>query len=317
MNSRFDPPQRETKTPTIPPIVKSIAGGILALLALIVFLTTYFTVGQNERAVVSSWGKFSYVAEPGLHFKVPFRDSTKFYRNDIQSYSPAKAVNTYTVDNQEIDIIFTVFYRIPPDRVQYVYENARDYDALLFKLAEDRLKAEMGKINTEHVAENRGKIRDAIKTTMLNDAKTLGVDVTDFQLTNLEYSKGFRDAVEAAARAKAGIQTRENERQQAEKVAQTKEIQARGEANGVREKAKGDADARVLVATAEAKAIQMQGEAQAKAIEAQAKALASNAQLVELKKAEKWDGELPKQLLSGVVPFMQFNPPALPVAEKK
>ena len=63
-------------------------------------------------------------------------------------------------------------------------------------------------------------------------------------------------------------------------------------------------------ATAEAKAIQLKGEAQAMAMRAQAEALARNPVLVEMKKAEAWDGKLPQQLLSGITPFMQFSAPS-------
>lgn len=278
--------------------IKLIVSGIAALCAIILFFATYFTVEQNERGVVASWGGFNYVAEPGLHFKWPFRDSVTYYRNDIRSFQPAKPASTYTIDNQEVDIIFTVFYRIPPNRVEYVFQNSRDYEALLFKMTEDRLKAEMGKVNVQHVAEKRGQIRDTIRTTLTKDAQQLGVDVTDFQLTNLEYTKSFRGAVEAAATARAMIDTRENERQQEVKSAER-----------VRIKAQGEADAKLAVATADAKAIQLRGEAEAKAIRAQAEALQQNQKLVELRKAEKWNGELPRQLLSGIVPFMQFSAP--------
>jgi len=222
---------------------------------------------------------------------------------DIQSMTipPDKdgkviGVNTYTVDNQEVDVVFTIFFNIPPDRVEYVYKYARDYGPRLFSMAVDRTKAEMGKVNVEHLAKERGKVRDVIKRVLVEDAKVLGVNVTDFQLTNVDYTQSFRKAVEAAAAAKAMVETRDQERLQAEKVAETKRVQAAGEA-----------DARVLQAKAEAEAIQLQGEAQARAIKAQADALAQNARLVELRKAEKWDGKLPVQLLSGVVPFMNFN----------
>ena len=66
---------------------------------------------------------------------------------------------------------------------------------------------------------------------------------------------------------------------------------------------------RLVIAQAEAKAIQLRGEAQAAAMRAQADALARNPVLVEMKKAENWDGTLPQQLLSSIVPFMQFTPP--------
>jgi regulator of protease activity HflC (stomatin/prohibitin superfamily) len=286
--------------------VKAIGAAFIGVLALILFLTTYFTVSQNERAVVSSWGQFSYVADPGLHFKMPFRDSVTDYPVGIMSLSSGeKWVNTYTVDNQEVDIAFTIFYRIPADRIAYIYANNRDYSARLFSMAIDRLKAAMGQVNVQMVAEKRGELRDRIKAVLIHDAAPLGVEVTDFQLTDLQYTKSFREAVGNAAVQKALIESREYERQQAEKSAQTAKITAIGIADKAREEARGTADARLLQATAEAKAIQLQGEAQAAAIKAQAEALKANTELTELRKAERWDGKLPTSVYAGApIPFM-------------
>ncbi len=286
---------------------KLIFSAVLIICTLILFLMTFFTVDQYERVVVTRFGKIVDIAEPGLHFRTPFVNSIYTYRTDILSIEPKTPANTYTIDNQEVDVIFNLFYRIPPDRVAYVYQNVQDVRERLFNMVIDRLKSEMGKVNASHVAEQRGAIRERIKNTLLKDTETLGVVVTDFQLTDLEYTKSFRAAVEAAATAKAMIETREQERQQSVKVAEKVKIAAEGEANAARETAKGKADAIVSVATADAKAIQMRGEAEAKAIRAQAEALQQNQKLVELRKAERWNGELPKQLLSGIVPFMQFN----------
>jgi uncharacterized membrane protein YqiK len=105
------------------------------------------------------------------------------------------------------------------------------------------------------------------------------------------------------------VETREQERQQAIKVADKARIVAEGEANARIEEARGASEATLLNAKAEAAAIRMKGEAEAASIHAQAKVLQENSKLVELRKAEKWDGQLPKQLLSGVVPFMKFDAP--------
>lgn len=284
-----------------------IVAGAVALVLILLFFMSYFTVQQYERGIVKTWGKVAYVADPGIGFKVPFVQSVTYLRTDVLSMQPVKKVNTYTADNQEIDILFTVFYRLPIDKVAFVYENAQDYQARLLNIAEDRLKAEMGKIKLEHFAENRGKTRDVVRDTVKRDALVLGVEVTDFQLTDVDYTKAFRMAVEQASVQKAGVETREWERQQAEKAALTAKVKAEGEANAARETAKGKADAIVSVATAEARAIQMRGEAEAKAIRAQAEALQQNQKLVELRKAEKWDGKLPVQFLSNVLPMMQFT----------
>ena len=274
--------------------------GLGVLLLVIVIFGSFFTVHQYERAVVTTWGKFTYIADPGLNWKIPIVQRAYPIRTDIRTLTPSdpKGVNTYTVDNQEVDIFFNLFYRVPPANVGFIYENAQDYKERLFNIAVDRLKSELGKVNVAHVAEQRGVIRERIRQVLVEDAKVLGVDVTDFQLTNIEYTKSFKTAVEQAVTARQMIETREREAAQEKQVAERNRI-----------KAQGEADATLTRATADAKAIQLRGEAEAAAIRAQAEALKQNTGLVELRKAEKWNGALPQQMLSGVVPFMQFYAP--------
>jgi regulator of protease activity HflC (stomatin/prohibitin superfamily) len=282
---------------------------ILAILIVVVFLMTYFTVNQNEMTVVTRFGQLEYVADPGLHFKVPFVNGTQSYRTDIQELSPDKPINTYTVDNQEVDVRFVIFFRIPAAKVAFIYANNRDYRARLFSLAIDRLKVAMGQVNVQSVAEKRGELRDTIKATLVRDSSSLGLEITDFQLSDLQYTDAFRNAVNNAAVQKANIESVEYQRQQAEKTALMVKIAAEGQANAARAEAAGKADARVLQASAEAKAIQLQGEAQAAAIRAQAEALKANTNLVDLRRAERWDGRLPTNIYgSAPIPFMNVQP---------
>jgi regulator of protease activity HflC (stomatin/prohibitin superfamily) len=285
--------------------VRLFGGVLIAGLCIIVFLMTYFTVDQNQMAVVTRFGHLEYVAGPGLHFKIPFVNSTEHYRTDIQEIHPDKGINTYTIDNQEVDVVFTVFYRLPPEQIAYIYTNNRDYRSRLYAMTIDRLKAAMGQVNVQSVAEKRGELRETIKTVLGREAKSYGVEVTDFQLTDLQYTEAFRQAVNNAAVQKANIESVEYQRQQAMKTAEMVKIKAEGDANARREHARGEADARLLQATAEAKAIQLQGEAQAAAIRAQADALKANTDLVALRKAERWDGKLPVAVYANApIPFL-------------
>lgn len=277
--------------------------GILFLWA----IKPFYHVESYERAVVTRFGEFRSVEGEGLHFLVPFVNSVTYYRTDIRSLAPKEAVNTYTIDNQEVNIIFTVFYQLPPERIEYVYRNVQDYQERLFSLVIDRLKSEMGRVNVSQVASKRGEIRDRIQTILETDVQELGLKVTDFQLTNIDYTKSFRAAVEQAAAAKAMVETREQELNQARKTAERAKVEAEGKANAIREEARGQSDANLLVAEAEAKAIKLKGEAEAAAIEAQARALGANPHLVDLRKAERWNGALPTSMLSNVVPFMNVD----------
>jgi regulator of protease activity HflC (stomatin/prohibitin superfamily) len=287
---------------TRPTWIAAIIAGVLFLIALSM---AFFTVDQNQMTVVTRFGELEYVADPGLHFKLPFVNATASYRTDIQEIHPDKPVNTYTVDNQEVDVMFTIFYRVPPNKVAFIFSSNRDYTQRILSLAVDRLKAAMGQVNVQIVAEKRGELRDNIKAVLVRDMAPLGVEITDFQLTDMQYTQSFRQAVNNAAVQKANIESVEYQRQQAEKQALTARIEAEGKANAQRAAAAGAADARLLQAQAEAKAIQLQGEAQAAAIRAQAEALKTNPTLVELRRAERWDGKLPTNIYgSAPIPFL-------------
>jgi regulator of protease activity HflC (stomatin/prohibitin superfamily) len=284
-------------------MIRNIVIGITLFCTLTLFLSTYYRVEQYERAVLTRWGQVVEVVGPGLSFKAPIMHKVHFQRIDMQTYSNAKQpANTYTIDNQEVDVIFTVFYTIPPEKVQFVYENAQNYESLLANIVWDRLKVEMGRVHASHVAENRGAIRDTIKATLVEDAKVIGINVVDFQLTNMEFHESFQKAVRAAATAKQVVEQKNHEKQQ-----------VMVDAEKAREQAKGEADAKLTVARADAASIQLKGEAEAKSIRAQAEALQQNQKLVELRKAERWDGVLPVWITGGsassVVPFMNVEPP--------
>lgn len=283
------------------------------LFVLITILSTWYRVGETERTVVARFGEFSTVNGPGLHFRIPFADTIETFNVAIQQVSPNKPLNTYTVDNQEIDVGFTLFYRVPADSVEFLYKNVPDYRERLFRLAIDRFKSEAGKINANELARGRATLRDSVTKVLSADAqRLLRLEVVDFQLTDIHYDEKFLGAVRAAMIAKADVEKIRQEVEKAEQEAIRIKTEAEGTANAARERAKGEADARLLVAEAEAKAIKLKGEAEAAAIKAQAEALANNAQLVSLRQAERWNGALPQQMFggtSGPLPILSINNP--------
>lgn len=281
--------------------------GGAALLALMVAWGSATSVKEQQRAVLTTWGKFVEVRAPGLNFKVPFVQGFSIYKTTIESLKVEK-VNTYTVDNQELDAVFTVVYRIRPQNVERIFREVPDYVDRLETLAIDRFKAEVGKTNVTEIAQSRGPVRDKVFETLKKNAETLfGVEVVDFQITNIDYNKTFREANNAASTAKAKVEQAEQEKRQAVIDAERAKIRAAGEANAAIETARGQADAKLLNANAEAKSTRVKGEAEAAVIRLQTEALAQSERLVELRKAERWDGKLPTSMLSNVVPFMNVD----------
>src|SRR6476620_42105 len=289
--------------------------GLAGLLALVIALfglylvSPFFTVGEYERTVVTRFGQFSSVAGPGLHFRIPFVNGLETFLIGIQRMQKDH-LNTYTVDNQELDALVTLNYRIAEGDVRRVFTTNRDYRANLESFMIDRFKREMGKINITQVAAHRGDVSLAVQKSLVTEAMSLfGISIVDFQINDIRYTEQYRRAVDSAAIAKAKVEQSEQERRQAEVVAQRQKIQAEGEANAVREQARGKADGELLLSTAQAKGKELAGLAEAKALEAHGQALRSNSSLIQLEVAKRWSGNLPVNMYGSVpVPLLNLQP---------
>ena len=293
------------------------AAAAVAAALLVNAMSPFFTVGEFERTIVTRFGQVSSVAGPGLHFRLPIVNGLETFPINIQRMS-AEHLNTYTIDNQELDAVVTLNYRIPEAEVRRVYTTNRDYKANLEKFMVDRFKRELGKMNITQVAAHRGEVSQAVKRILETEALPLfGIQIVDFQINDIRYTDTYRKAVDAAATAKAKVEQAEQEKREAEVVALKRKIAAEGEANAVRESARGRADGELLIKTAEAKGKELVGLAEAKALEAQGLALRSNLGLVQLEFAKRWSGALPTNMYgSAPLPFLNIAPHAASVEEQ-
>jgi regulator of protease activity HflC (stomatin/prohibitin superfamily) len=128
-------------------------------------------------------------------------------------------------------------------------------------------------------------IRESIKGPIVIDS---------VQLENIDFSDAYEKSIELRMQAEVLVQT---EKQNLEKEKVNAEIAVT--------QAKGQAESNLARARAEAEATRVKGEAEASAIKARAEALAQNQNLIELTKAERWDGKLPTTMIPGsTVPFI-------------
>jgi regulator of protease activity HflC (stomatin/prohibitin superfamily) len=292
--------------------LRAIAIALAGAIVLLLFSGSFYTVAEYERAVLTTWGEFRAVVDPGLHFKLPVAQAVRLYPINIQQVS-IEQVNTYTIDNQELDAAITIFYRLPAEKLEFIYRNVPDYEDRVAAITIDRFKSEMGKVNTSQVAQKRGEVRDRIKDVLgATIGATLGIDIVDLQIPNIDYTDSFRAAVDQAAVAKTLVEKQEQQKRQAEIAADQRRIEAAGLANAAREEAAGAADAKLLQAKAEAEAIRLRGEAEAMAIRAQAEALRQNPNLIELRKVERWDGSVPQWNGTGPLPLLNLSGGPIP-----
>ena len=147
-------------------------GVVLFLIFIFGLFGSFFTIDQKSAGVVTTWGKYEYVAEPGLHFKVPFVQAVTEYSTATQQVDIEKnIVNTF--DNQKATITLLVQYDIPPNGIKIIFSKYPDYEKRIYSLSSDIMKRTFGKYNVMEIPSKRGDIENAIMSELSSEAKRL------------------------------------------------------------------------------------------------------------------------------------------------
>lgn len=203
----------------------------------------------------------------------------------------------YSRDQQPADIVITVIYKAVDGELDTLYRTYGSLvgavDTLVSRKVLEESKTVFGRFNAESAIRERGRLNaemaEAIAAAVDGPILILGVQVED-----VDFSDAYEQSIEERMLAEVAVQ-RENQNLARERV----------QADIVRTQAEARADQIRFEAQAEADAIAMRGKAEAEAIKARAEALGQNPGLIELVKAERWDGVLPRTVLpNNVVPFI-------------
>jgi len=102
-----------------------VTASIIFMMFLIVTFGTFYQIDQGERGVLLRNGKLSSVAEPGLGFKFPMIESVR--RISVRDHVQSMKLEAYSFDQQPAEMVVSVTYRVPVDRVSDLYS---EYGAL-------------------------------------------------------------------------------------------------------------------------------------------------------------------------------------------
>ena len=265
--------------------------GVLAIFALMAAFGSYFKVDQGERGVVLRQGEFHSIAQPGPNFKVPFLDSVAHISTRTYKKTYGK-LGSYSQDIQLADLRVSVNYRIDPTAVEEIYQKYRTAEDAIDRIITPRIardvKIVFGQYTAAKAVSEREKLNRDIEDRIKTSAVGTGLIVENALVENIDFSHAFETSIEDRMKAEVAVAQRLQDLAKEEVNANIKRTIAKGEADKIRYEAKANADA-----------VRMRGEAEAAAIAARGKALRDNPQVIELTKAEKWDGVLPKTMLPG------------------
>ncbi|MBO7328046.1 MAG: protease modulator HflC [Lentisphaeria bacterium] len=180
---------------------------LLGLIVAVILLTAVFSfqLNQTEAAVLTTFGRPSVVADPGLHFRWPF-PFQEVYRFDkrIRCYegSSGKLEETVTKDGHNIIVGIYVNYRIGD--VNAFFSKLKDVangEDVLNTLMRSAKNTAFGQRNFDQIVNDNGKMLklDAvtadIKASLVKDTAEFGIEIIGVGINTLGVPKTVTEKV--------------------------------------------------------------------------------------------------------------------------
>jgi len=283
-------------------MIRFVGLGVIAFLSLGAVSTlfgSWYTIDQGERGVILRNGAITGTAEPGLGFKLPFFDGVKklTIQTQVRRY---EQVASYSKDQQTAELVISVNYRLPADQIEEVYANYGGEEGVVSRLLDRRVyeqvKTVFGQFNAVTAIQDRGRLNAEIEAA-IRKIVSGPIIIESVQIENIDFSTAYEESIEQRMLAEVEVQKL---RQNAEREKVQAEITVT--------QAQAQADSTRATAQAEADAIRLRGDAEADVIKKRGDALKENPGLVDLTKAERWDGKLPQTVVpNGALPFIEMN----------
>ncbi len=168
---------------------KTAAKFIVAIIILLVLVgESYYTIQEEEQAVVCTFGSPKAVTTPGLHFKIPFIQTVTKVNTTIQGFSIGYHATGEEADalmiTSDYNFIFVDFYaeyRVT-DPVKALYAS-QDPQMILKNIAQNCIRTTIGSYSVDSVlTTGKNEIQSNIKQMILDKLEDYDIGI---QLVNI------------------------------------------------------------------------------------------------------------------------------------
>ena len=231
-----------------PPMGGRVVGIVAAAVVIIWAASGFYTIKEAERGVVTRFGKFSHLVEPGLNWKPTFIDDVTAVNVESVRELAASGV-MLTSDENVVRVEMNVQYRVTdPERYLFSVTSADDS---LRQATDSALRGVIGKYTMDRIlTEGRTVIRSDTQRELEETIRPYNMGIT---LLDVNF-QAARPPEEVKAAFDDAIAARENEQQYIrEAEAYTNEVQPRanGQAQRILEEARAYKTQTILEAQGE------------------------------------------------------------------
>ena len=191
--------------------------GVAVAAAAVVGFGSFYNIGEQEQAVLTTMGVASNVTEPGLHFKIPIIQRVQKVNTTIQGfalgYDPANNESTeedslmITGDYNFVNVDFFIEYKVS-DPVKAVYAS-EDPVLILKNISKSCVRSVIGSYDVDSVlTTGKNEIQSMIKEMIVEKLEkhdvglqVVNVTIQDSEPPTAEVMEAFK-AVETAKQGK-------------------------------------------------------------------------------------------------------------------
>ena len=212
-------------------IVVIVLLAIVAVIGLSLILGSFFTVNTAQVAVITRFGKFLRVAEPGLNWKTPYFDSVAGLVS-LRVNQITLTMETKTKDNVFVTIPISVQNRVRPEKVYDAYYKLSDPVAQIKSYVEQVILGHVPGMTLDEVFASQSSIAAAVKLELDADMATFGYEIVNVLVTDIVPDSKVKSAmndINAAQREQVAA----NARGEAEKILVVKKAEAEAESKAL------------------------------------------------------------------------------------
>lgn len=228
-----------------------LGGVIAAFLLLIVISGSLFTVRQTQQALVLQFGNpKEVIAQPGLHFKLPFIQDVFYYDARILDLDP-QGQDMSLIDQRRINVDSFARYRIVDPLKFYqtvLTENA--FRDRFGNILNGSVRDALGRTDLADIlGRKRGEVMHEITTAVSRRAEEFGIKVIEVRIGRTELTADTTAAT--------------YNRMRSDRMAEAADFRGRGQEQKSRIEADADRERTIIIAEAEKTAQTLLGEGQA------------------------------------------------------
>ena len=252
----------------------------ILLIGLLVLFNSFQSVPTGYVGIKTRFGKVSDdVIQEGLNTKVPFIE--KIVLMDCRTQKSEVDCSTASKDLQEVSLKVAINFNVNRDTSYELYRQVGiNYESIVISPAIlESVKSITAQYTAEELITKRSEVSNKMEETLKEKIETRGFNVVDFNITDLDFSSAYNQAIE--------------KKQVAEQQAKQAEYEL--------QKSKIENEKKIAEAEANAKVMQVQDSTTTEN--------ALRLKELEIKKAfiERWNGVLPSTMTSDTIPFLNIN----------